>query len=106
MADRAIELDGSLKNAYFKKGLALLRSGRYSESVTANEQALARDPLFETAVYNIACAYSLMGNVQLTADYLKRSTEMNQGRVHWARRDVDLDPVRDHPQIKKLLEEQ
>jgi adenylate cyclase len=56
--------------------------------------------------YNVACIYSLLGDVEQALDLLERllpqaGQEMRKG---WIKHDTDLDPLRTHPRFQKVLE--
>lgn len=61
----------------------------------------AGDPL---RLYNIACFYSLAGEVDQAIDFLERAAASGKADVEWLRQDSDLDNLRDDPRFQELVE--
>lgn len=53
--------------------------------------------------YNLACFYSRVGNVGKAVSLLRESFEQNPELAEWARKDPDLDPIRDKAEFGELL---
>src|SRR6478736_3191446 len=69
-------------------------------------RALSIDPDDVLTQYNVACVYSLLGDIERAFDLLDRMLpkaghELKHG---WIKHDSDLDPLRDHPRYQKILE--
>jgi len=69
-------------------------------------RALSIDPDDVLTQYNVACVYSLLGDIERAFDLLDRllpkaGHELKHG---WIKYDADLDPLRDHPRYQKILE--
>ena len=69
-------------------------------------RALSIDPDDVLTQYNVACVYSLLGDIERAFDLLDRllpkaGQELKHG---WIKHDSDLDPLRDHPRYQKILE--
>ncbi len=69
-------------------------------------RALSIDPDDVLTQYNVACVYSLLGDIERAFDLLDRllpkaGHELKHG---WIKHDSDLDPLRDHPRYHKILE--
>jgi adenylate cyclase len=69
-------------------------------------RALAIDPDDVLIQYNVACVYSLLGDLEQAFDLLERllpnaGYELKRG---WIKHDSDLDPLRGHPRYLKILE--
>ena len=56
----AHELAATIKQAHYNRGITHLNSERYSEAVTAFQNAITLDPDFATAHYNLGLAYLKM----------------------------------------------
>ena len=65
------------------------------------KNALADDAL---NLYNVACVYSTIGEVDEALDCLEKSVRKGMAEIDWMKNDSDLDNVRDHPRFKVLLE--
>src|SRR5882757_1017161 len=69
-------------------------------------RALSIDPDDILTQYNVACVYSLLGDIERAFDLLERvlphaGHELKHG---WIKHDSDLDPLRKHPRYQKILE--
>ena len=69
-------------------------------------RALAIDPDDVLIQYNVACVYSLLGDLEQAFDLLEgllpnAGYELKRG---WIKHDSDLDPLRSHPRFQKILE--
>jgi adenylate cyclase len=68
-------------------------------------RAMAIDPDDNVARYNAACTYSLLGEIDRSLDLLEICLQQFGSDMKlWIRNDSDLDPIRNHPRYKKLLE--
>jgi len=56
------------------------------------------------ANYNLACFYARVGRVDEAVPLLRESLQSQPTLVEWARKDPDLAGIRDHPQVRGLLE--
>jgi TolB-like protein/Tfp pilus assembly protein PilF len=54
-------------------------------------------------LYNLACLYSLAGEVTSALDSLERSYDAGLADPEWMRQDSDLDNIRHHPRYKELV---
>src|SRR5436309_8684043 len=69
-------------------------------------RALAIDPDDVLIQYNVACVYSLLGDLEQAFDLLQEllpnaGYELTRGRI---KHDSDLDPLRSHPRFQKIFE--
>ena len=55
------------------------------------------------AVYNLACYFARRGRKEEAMPYLTQSFKLNPSLREWARKDVDLDPIRGDDQVARLL---
>jgi adenylate cyclase len=68
-------------------------------------RALAIDPDDILTQYNVACVYSLMGDVEPAFDLLEHLLpHANHETKAWIKHDSDFDPLRSHPRYQKVLE--
>ena len=51
-------------------------------------------------LYNLACFYTHIGEIERALDYIERSVSSRS----WLENDPDMDPLRDHPRFQALLE--
>ena len=66
--------------------------------------ALAIDPDDSNTLYNAACTYALIGEVDQAFDLLDRWVVLAGGELYgWMQSDADLDPIRGDPRYPPLL---
>lgn len=56
-------------------------------------------------MYNVACAYILLGDENEALNLLDRAGKQGYGHRAWLAHDPDLAPLRDNPRFQKLLDE-
>jgi mannose-6-phosphate isomerase-like protein (cupin superfamily) len=81
----------------------LYQSGQYAEAADRGKEVLAANPGYPMLAYNVACCESLAGRKQDAIEHLKAIGESEQLRS-LAAKDSDLDPIRDEPGFKEILE--
>lgn len=67
-------------------------------------RALAIDSEEPIILYNAACVYGRLGNIDAALSCLERCLGYGGFLIGWAREDPDLDPLRSHPKFTELLE--
>lgn len=73
----------------------------------ANEWALRAVPLSahnRSALYNLACFYSVAGDAEKAIDCLEGAASAGPLAREWLDHDGDLDTIRDHPHFQALIE--
>jgi hypothetical protein len=85
------------------RAIRLLQDKKYKQSIQLYEKVLRTDPKDSTALYNLACAYSLMGDKNKAIKYLRMSVAAGYTNFSHMDRDTDLDSIRDHRGYKDLL---
>ena len=55
------------------------------------------------SLYNVACVYSTIGEIDEALNCLEKSVRKGMAEIDWMKNDSDLDNVRDHPRFKVLL---
>jgi TolA-binding protein len=88
-----------------QEAMVLYREKRYGDAADVLREAVQRFPDSAGLYYNLACFDSMAGaEPDAVAESLARSIELFPGFRDFAREDSDLDPVRDRPPVKELLE--
>ena len=90
--------------AWFESGLDLLRLRRLDESIAAFDQAARLDAKTSTALYNMACAYSLKGDVRAAADTLRKAVENGFDSGEKILNDPDLRNLRAKVNVNDLVQ--
>ena len=69
------------------------------------ELAIAIDPEDYNSHYNVACFLSAIGAVEKAIDTLEHSVpRLTLQHLHWMAQDVDMNPLRDHPRYRALIQ--
>lgn len=82
----------------------LVRLGQYEAAIPHIETALRLAPDDFAVLYNAACCCSKGGDPERALDLLERACLDGGGSRDWIEHDSDLDPLREHPRFKALLE--
>jgi adenylate cyclase len=67
-------------------------------------KALEADPEEPLVLYNVACTYSQLGDIDDALDCLDEAITFGWGQKEWLEQDSDLDPLRDDPRFQALRE--
>ncbi len=67
-------------------------------------RALEIDPDDSILLYNVACNYATMGDIESSMDYLEAAVRNGMVNLAWITNDTDLDPLRKLPRFQSLLE--
>ncbi len=81
----------------------LVALGEREKGLEWARQALELDPADPMLLYNVACIYSLAGQVENAIDCLERSVRNGLTEKRWLVHDSNLDPLRQHPRYHDLL---
>jgi adenylate cyclase len=80
------------------------RLGQRQAGIAYVEAALRARPDDYATLYNAACYYSLAGNADRAIEVLERACELGGGSRDWFEHDSDLDPLRELPRFKAMLQ--
>lgn len=75
----------------------LAHVGRHDEAKVEAQKALELSPDDPLMFYNGACFYSQIGEKALAVEALRNAFAAGYADYEWAKRDTDLDPIRDEP---------
>ncbi|HYC61214.1 MAG TPA: M56 family metallopeptidase [Thermoanaerobaculia bacterium] len=89
---------------WYEVGLDLLRLRKTNESIHAFEQSIALGQKSGAAHYNIACAYSLAGDVRNGMAALEKAIENGYSSEEKFRNDPDIALLRKQPGFEALIE--
>lgn len=89
--------------------LSLLQLGREDDAKKWLQRALKHDPDDAIVLYNAACGYASMNDVERSLDYLEQALERGTISLDWMRNDEDLASLRANPRylaLSQKLEQQ
>ena len=87
---------------WFNLGYALHYSREHARAVQAFEQAIQFGYRKPTALYNIACAYAMMGKRDAAFEWLEKSADAGFEIGAYILSDDDLDNLRSDPRFKRF----
>ncbi len=104
-AERELALYPENSRAAYLGANALLEIGETDRAREWLSRALAVDPDDILTQYNVACAYTKLGDIEPAFDLLERILpRANHETKAWVKQDSSLDALRSHPRYQKVLE--
>jgi adenylate cyclase len=105
---KKLELEPENWRACLSTAFGFMSLGNYEEMSHCLDQALAHNPDDAIVNYNVACLYCGLGDAENAVARLRKSFESGvvTEMISWMKNDSDLDPIRNNPEFKKLLDEQ
>ena len=76
--------------------------GRYQHGLKVDEQLSRLEPRDPLVFYNLACSYSLTGEVDLAASALDKALALGYRDFKWLAKDPDLRTLRKHPLYRDI----
>lgn len=76
--------------------------GRYEQGLKVDEQLSRLEPRNPLVFYNLACSYSLIGEVDLAATALDKALGLGYRDFKWLAKDPDLRTLRKHPLFRTI----
>jgi len=83
----------------------LLEAGQTEKGMEWLERAKTSQGDDALNLYNVACVYSNIGEIELALDCLEKSIRKGMAELDWMMNDSDLDNLREHPRFIALLPE-
>ncbi len=81
----------------------LLEAGQTEKGMEWLERAKTSQADDALNLYNVACVYSNIGEIEMALDCLEKSVRKGMAELDWMKNDSDLDNLRDQPRFKALL---
>ncbi len=88
---------------YMFYAIDLAQVGNGTEAKVQAAKALELNPNDPLMLYNAACFYSQMGEKTLAVQTLRNAILAGYENFDWAKRDTDLDPIRNVPEYIELM---
>ena len=82
----------------------LYQAGAYAEVADRLRTVVAAHPSYPMLWFNLACCDSRRGRTADALDHLRRAVEMSEEFRAAAKTDADLDPIRDEPEFRRLID--
>jgi len=101
--EKHLELHPDDARALYLGATDLCQLGQRARSLEWARMALAIDPEDAGILYNVACVYSLQGQIEEAIDCLEKAIVHGFWYKRWAEHDSDLNNVRSHPRFQALM---
>ena len=99
-----LELNPDDPRACIFGAIAHASLGEKERSLSLGARAIAADPDDPALLYNAACNYSQLGNIEDAISALEQAVDRGYGDKLWMEHDSDLVALRDNPRFKALAE--
>jgi len=76
--------------------------GKFEQSLKVDEQLSRLEPRNPLVFYNLACSYSLTGQVDLAVTALDQALVLGYRDFKWLAKDPDLRTLRKHPLYRSI----
>src|SRR5215831_12644617 len=76
--------------------------GRFEQGLKVDERLSRLEPANPLVFYNLACSYSLTGNVDRAADALEKALQFGYRDFKWLAKDPDQRTLRKHPLFRSI----
>src|SRR4029079_2545895 len=98
----AAEIEPQNVHIRLSLGWCFKRCRRLDLAIQALEEALEADASQAIVHYNLACYWSLAGNVKLAVAYLSQAFDLEPEYREHVLREADFDPIRTYPHFQAL----
>lgn len=97
-----VEYDPDNAQAWLNLASSLQSAGRLEEALQVHLQVATLPGLEPTGLYNAACAYARLGNVERAFEFLERAQQVGFLDLDVIRADPDLQTLHDDPRFAEL----
>ena len=105
VVNKHLELNPDDARAVNLGAAALCHLGDRDEAVKWASKATVIDPDNPSVLYNVACVYAQLGEIERGIDCLEQSITTGMGQKEWIENDPDLNPLRENPRFQSLLDQ-
>jgi tetratricopeptide (TPR) repeat protein len=104
LVDEHLELNPDDPRACILGAIAHATLQNEEKSIAFAERAIAADPDDPMLLYNAACNFAQLGRVDEANSTLEQAVDRGYGDRSWMEHDSDLEPLRETPRYKALVE--
>lgn len=101
--EKILERKPDFIEALMALGDLYTKQGRVEEGLKVDEKLAQLRPNDETVLYNLACSYSLVNNVDEALVNIKRAFDCGYDNFDYLERDNDLDNLRQDKRFKEYF---
>ena len=91
-----------VRAVYMKSG-AFAGLGDDAQALEWSDRALSMDPEEPSVLYNVACNYALINEIEKALDCIERAFAKGFGHIEWMENDPDFLSIKHHPRFKTLM---
>jgi serine/threonine protein kinase/Flp pilus assembly protein TadD len=102
--DRHLELHPDDARAYYLGAVVWCKMGEPARALEWANRALALDPEEPVTLYNVACFYSLQGQIDQALDCLENALKHGYAHKEWIEHDADLAALHGHPRYQAFIQ--
>ncbi len=100
--DQILSVDSTDRHAPIGKGISQYHMGDYDAAIAEFAKVMDTNPRY--SLYNMACMYSVKGDVEQALHFLERAVpHMDQDMLDWAKQDPDFEAIRNLPRFQDLV---
>ena len=104
VAEKHLELNPDDARAVYLGANGLVALGEVERGLEWAARALEMAPDEPMLLYNVGCIYSLAGRIDDAVEVLERAVANGLTQKRWFEHDNNLDPLREHPRFRALME--
>src|SRR3954462_3493183 len=91
-----------VRAVYMKSG-SLAGIGENAQALEWSDRALSMDPEEPSVLYNVACNYALLNEIDKALDCIEKAFDKGFGHKEWMEHDPDFASIKNHPRFKALM---
>jgi adenylate cyclase len=103
-AEKHLDVHPDDARALYLGGSALVAIGETEKARVWAERALDTDRNEPAVLYNVACVYSMMGDIERGIELLTEAIDNGFGYLAWLKNDNSLEALRGDPRFQALLD--
>ncbi len=104
LIEKHLLLDADDARALCLGGTMLVSTGDVERAISMAGHARSIEPNDPRVLYNIACIYSLAGEIEQALDCFELAITAGYASREWIDNDVDFDPIRNHTRFQQVIE--
>ncbi len=101
--EESLRLDPGYVDALNNLGVIFIRKRDYVAAQRSLEKAVRLKPKYAEPFYNLACLNAIRGELKLALAQLKKAVSLDPMVRDWARKDTDLENLKNLPEFKELI---
>ena len=103
-AEKHLDMHPDDARALYLGGTALVAIGETEKARAWAERALDTDRNEPAVLYNVACVYSMLGDIDRGIELLTEAIDNGFGYLAWLKNDNSLEALREDPRFQALLD--